>query len=115
MQAEADVNRSPVPAGGRRAFVAALAAAAGVALVAAACTLNPQPLPPDNPDGSIGQMDAGSRFGGEDAGAVPAPEGADASTDNVSGNGSPDGGEEGGTTADASTDASEDASDAADQ
>ena len=93
-----------------------LAAFAGTAALAAACTLNPQPLPPDRPDASFGNDDAGSgRFGNDEAAAAPAPQDAvDGGT--VSGGGSFDDGGDAGTTADAESDAqATDASDASDQ
>lgn len=42
---------------------------------AAACSLNPQPFPPDNPDGAIAANDAGkgndATFGDDAAGNIP--------------------------------------------
>ena len=70
----------------RWAVLAAVLVAAGLA-----CSLNPQPYPPGQPDGSVGSFDAGASDGanafgeggaGEDTGAPPT---ADASTDASSG------------------------------
>ena len=76
-----------------------------VTAAAAACTLNPQPFPPDNPDGSVASTDAGkgndATFGNDAAGNVP-----DAAQD-----ASP-GPESDGGAGDASVDASVDAADA---
>ncbi len=83
--------------------------------LAAACAINPQPLPPDTFDASP-NVDSGSfdnqSGSGDAAGAVPS---ADADAGNTGGGGGGDSGDGGvkGTDAssDASTDAADDASD----
>jgi hypothetical protein len=46
-----------------------------VVAAAASCSLNPQPFPPDNPDGAVTGLDAGkggdATFGNDAAGTVP--------------------------------------------
>jgi hypothetical protein len=68
-------------------------------LVAAACSLNPQPFPPDNPDAALGGKDASSADAsafGDGAGTIP-----DAETDSAPGPES-DGGSEDASDTDAS-------------
>ena len=71
-------------------------AVAVVVAAGAACSLNPQPFPPDNPDGAVGAADAGKQYDastfGDGAGETP-----DATTD-----GAPVPESEGGADADAS-------------
>jgi hypothetical protein len=102
----------------RRSLWLGMTSLAATAAAIAACTLNPQPLPPASPDGGIlPSEDAGSRFGGSDGAAVPAPQdAADSGTTSGGGLNDDDGGDAGAST-DASSDAetTSDASDASDQ
>ena len=83
----------------RQITILALLAAGLVGAALAACELNPQPLPPSDPDsmftpaaGNEGDQDS-STFSGEDAGSVPS-DAEDASVDGGTGN-SADGGDAG--------------------
>jgi hypothetical protein len=56
-----------------RTFLGLFTVAVAIAAVAVACTLNPQPLPPDSPDGGHASGDGAVTgvFGGEDGAAPP--------------------------------------------
>lgn len=88
---------------GTTALFVSLSALSVAAVLAGACAINPQPLPPDTNDGSFGGVDAGS-FGqtadGLDGAAVPNAGDTDAGAGGGSG---------GLDSGDASTDASTDA------
>ena len=67
----------------RSRIVAALVCVVGCFAVPLACSLNPQPLPPDNPDGSMTVTDgAGGGFDGTAFGDAGVPmDGAPTATD----------------------------------
>jgi hypothetical protein len=101
----------------RRSWSLAIVSLVAMAGAIAACTLNPQPLPPANPDGGLlGSDDAGTRSADASVANNPTPQdGADAGGTTGGFGGSPEGGDAG-ASIDASSDAEvSDASDATDQ